>query len=103
VRAASTGSDPGLITVGLAPPARIGANLIGGVAPGINPLLHGVPSQSSVSAGVRWDLRRNVALKAQLDRVVPHEGSHGTLVNIQPGFEPGQALQVASATLDFVF
>jgi hypothetical protein len=105
VRAASTGTDPdpGLITVGLAPPARIGANLIGGVAPGTNPLLHGVPSQSSVSAGVRWDLRRNVALKAQLDRVLPHEGSHGTLVNIQPGFEPGHALQVASATLDFVF
>jgi hypothetical protein len=103
VRAASHDSDPGLITVGMAPPAHIGANGIGGLAPGISPLLQGVPSQSSVSAGVRWDVRRNIALKAQLDRVMPHQSSHGTLVNIQPGFESGHALQVASATLDFVF
>ena len=30
-------------------------------------------------------------------------GSPGTLINIQPGFQPGGTFNVLSATLDFVF
>jgi hypothetical protein len=100
VRADSPTFDPGLPVAGMAPGR---AAVAGVVNSGLNALLRTVPDQSSVSAGVRWDLRRNLALKVQLDRVAPHEGSRGTLINTQPGFVPGRPLQVASATLDFVF
>jgi hypothetical protein len=100
VRADSPNFDPGLPVAGL--PAYQAA-AVQTINAGLNALLETVPDQTSISAGVRWDLQRNLALKAQFDRVTPHHGSRGTLINTQPGFVSGRALQVASATLDFVF
>jgi hypothetical protein len=100
VRAQSPTSDPGLPLAGMAG-ARIA--LAGRLNAGLNSLLQTVPDQSSLSAGLRWDFRPGFALTGQLDRVTPHHGSRGTLINTQPGFEPGHPLLVTSVALDFVF
>jgi hypothetical protein len=95
-------------------PARVTATALAGLAPqfqlagaslneGLNALLKTIPVQSSASAGVRWDLHRDMALTVQYDRVTPRDGSRGTLANTQPGFVSGRAVHVASVALDFVF
>jgi hypothetical protein len=100
VRAASATSDPGLPTAGL-PPALAGqvAQLNGG----LNLLLATIPQQTTRAAGLRWDLAANAALKLQYDRVTPHAGSRGTLINLTPGFRSGRTAHVASVALDFVY
>lgn len=70
---------------------------------GLNQLLAAIPRQHSVSAGVRWDLYPNYALKLQYDRITPQQGSTGTFINVQPGFQSGRPITVLSAALDFVF
>jgi hypothetical protein len=79
--------------------AAIGAQLNAG----LNQLLAAVPRQNTISAGARWDVYTNYALKLQYDRVTPQSGSSGTFVNLQPGFHAGQPVGVLSASLDFVF
>ncbi len=59
--------------------------------------------QRTMSLGVRWDVWTNAALKFQYDRVRTDSGSSGWLVNAQPGFRSGEAVDVFSLTLDFVF
>lgn len=100
VRADSPTSDPGLPPAGMTGPH---AALAGRLNVGLNALLKTVPAQSTVSAGLRWDFQPGVALTAQLDRVTPHDGSRGTLINDQPGFASDRALLVTSVVLDFVF
>lgn len=92
--------DPGLALDGLPPPLAAPA---GQLNAGLNYLLMSVPVQNTVSAGVRWDARRNVALKLQFDRVRVGEGSRGTQINVQPGFGARPNVNLASAVLDFVF
>jgi hypothetical protein len=70
---------------------------------GLNQLLSTIPRQHSVTAGVRWDLCPNYALKLQYDRITPDLGSTGTFINMQPGFRSGRPIAVLSAALDFVF
>jgi len=70
---------------------------------GLNQLLAEIPRQHSISAGVRWDLYQNYALKLQYDRITPQQGSTGTFINVQPGFQSGRTVTVLSAALDFVF
>lgn len=70
---------------------------------GLNGLLSTIAVQDNTSAGVRWDVGSNTALKLQLDHVRPHGGSSGTLENIQPGYQYGRSFNVISASLDFVF
>lgn len=60
----------------------------------------GQGEQSTTSVGVRWDLYRSVALKAQIDRVKPKVGS-GLLLNAQPGFH--RDVTVGAVAVDFVF
>ena len=60
----------------------------------------GQGEQSTSSIGVRWDFASSVALKAQVDRVKPKNGT-GLLVNAQPGFK-GDVV-VGAVALDFVF
>jgi hypothetical protein len=79
--------------------AALGAQLNAG----LNQLLAGIPRQHSISAGVRWDLYPNYALKLQYDRITPQQGSTGTFINVQPGFQSGRPVTVLSAALDFVF
>ncbi len=88
------------------PPAALPAQLrptAGYLNAALNGLLTTIPVQSSVTAGMRWDCMTNVAVKLQYDRVRPHAGSRGTLINQQPDFRSGQVVNVASAVLDFVF
>lgn len=60
----------------------------------------GQGEQSTTSIGVRWDLYRSIALKAQIDRVKPKVGS-GLLLNAQPGFH--RDVTVGAVAVDFVF
>lgn len=60
-------------------------------------------AQNSVSAGLRWDFHKNLAAKAQFDRVKNATGSYGALVNIHPGFKTGETYNLATLALDFVF
>lgn len=70
---------------------------------GLNYLLSSVPHQHSVTAGLRWDVASNSAVKLQYERLMVVSGSRGTLVNTQPGFRAGHAIGVLSVAVDFVF
>ncbi len=100
VRADVPTRDPGLPLDGLPPPLAAAA---GQVNAGINGFLATIPVQSTWSAGVRWDAATNIALKLQLERVRPRQGSRGALINNQPDLRPDQAVHVGSLALDFVF
>jgi hypothetical protein len=100
VRAVGPASDPGLALDGLAAPAASRADTLNA---GLNLLLATVPRQVSLGAGLRWDLRADTALKFQYDRVTPHGGSRGTLINPAPGFRSGRTTHVASVAADFVY
>jgi hypothetical protein len=100
VRAAGATTEAGLPAAFLPPtlaPAAAALNA------GLNTLLWTIPQQTSQSAGVRWDLRTNMALKLQYDRVTPLEGSRGTFINPTPRFKSGHPVHVASVALDFVY
>ena len=100
VRSDMPTSDPGLPLAALPPQlAGIGAQLNAG----INGFLATIPVQSTWSAGVRWDAAPDIAVKFQLERVQPREGSRGTLINAQPGFRSDRPIGVASMAVDFVF
>ena len=60
----------------------------------------GQGEQATTSVGVRWDLYRSIALKAQIDRVKPGVGS-GLLLNAQRGFQ--RDVTVGAVAVDFVF
>ncbi|MCC2954157.1 hypothetical protein LK542_00845 [Massilia sp. IC2-477] len=60
----------------------------------------GQGEQSTNSIGVRWDFASSVALKAQIDRVKPKNGT-GLFVAAQPGFN--DTVTVGAIALDFVF
>jgi hypothetical protein len=100
VRATGPTSDPGLPLAGL--PPRLAAQ--GAVLNrALDTILATIPQQTSISAGLRWDLHTDMALKLQYDRVTPRGGSRGTLINETPGFRSGQTVHVASVALDFVY
>jgi hypothetical protein len=62
-------------------------------------------AQRSVAVGIRWDAARNLALKAQLERVQP--GPHGLGIflsdNYQDNVNPGGPVHVLTLSTDFVF
>ena len=60
----------------------------------------GQGEQSTNTIGVRWDFTGSVALKAQIDRIKPKNGT-GLFVNAQPGFR--DTVTVGAVALDFVF
>lgn len=98
--ARSDSSNPGLTLSTLPPPlVRPATELNAALAA----ILASAPTQKALSVGVRWDFARSAALKVQLDHIRLGTGSPGTLINIQPGFQPGSRFTVVSATLDFVF
>jgi hypothetical protein len=100
VRAAGTTLGPGL-PLGSLPPAL--APTAAALNAGLNFLLSTIPQQTSVAAGLRWDLRTNMALKVQYDRVTPHGGSRGTYINTTPRFQSERTSHVASVAFDFVY
>lgn len=99
-RANTATNIAGLDLAALPPQYRpVAAQLNGG----LNQLLSTIARQHSATAGVRWDLHPNYALKLQYDRITPKQGSTGTFINVQPGFRSGRPVAVVSAALDFVF
>jgi hypothetical protein len=91
---------PGLSLSGLPPelvPVAAGLNA------GLNGLLRGAPAQQNLSVGGRWDFTPGMALKLQVDFIDRLDGSSGTFVNEQPGFEPGGSAQLVSLATVFVF
>lgn len=66
-------------------------------------LMRAVPSQSAFSAGLRWDVVANVALKLQHERITTRSGSRGMFINSVPNYASGRTAQVTSAAIDFVF
>lgn len=100
VRGVGPTLDPGLPAAAL-PPALVPTAAM--LNAGLNTLLIRIPQQTSVAAGLRWDLHTNMALKVQLDRVTPHDDSVGTFINPTPRFRSGRTTHVASVALDFVY
>lgn len=100
ISAGSATSDPGLSTAGLPPQAAATAAVLNA---NLNHTLALLTQQRTVSAGVRWDVTRNVALKAQYDSIRPEHGSSGTFGNFQPSFVPGTRVGVFSAVADILF
>ena len=97
---AASNSDPGITLTGL-PPAL--AAFATGLNAALNAILQQIPAQSTISLGARWDFAKNLDLKVQFDHTRLGADSDGTLINIQPGFEPGGTVNLFSATVDFVF
>jgi hypothetical protein len=62
-----------------------------------------VPSQSTLGAGLRWDVASNCALKLQHQRVTTRSGSRGLFINSVADYQSGRTAQVTSVVLDFVF
>jgi hypothetical protein len=56
-----------------------------------------------MAVGVRWDFRRDAAVKLQYEHVDLRSGSPGRLGNVQSDFDPGGRVDVISLTIDFVF
>lgn len=92
---------PGLTVSGLPPSLAPFAAALNG---GLNELLATTrPLQHTSSVGVRWDFMKDFDLKLQFDHTRLDAGSVGTLINIQPGFQPGGQFNLFSAAVDFVF
>lgn len=87
------------LTVAAYPP------MVAPVAAGVNAILAearaGLPDQSTLSIGARWDVMRSVAAKVQYDRVDVHDG-FGTFSNVEPGFQPSR-VDLFSVSVDFLF
>jgi hypothetical protein len=99
--ASGRNSEPRIAPAGLpAPLAAAAAALDTGLIAGLGPF---APSQSSASAGVRWDVVRNIDLKLQIDRMRLDENSAGRLTDVQPGFRAGRDVNAISLAMDFVF
>ena len=98
--ARSPTSDAGLSTAILPPPF---ARAAGQLNEGLDKTLKTIASQTTISTGMRWDFRPDMALKLQYDRIEPRKGTRGTLSNLEPGFRSGRVIHVTSAVLDFVF
>jgi hypothetical protein len=96
----SNTSDPGL-TLSNLPPFLAGP--AAGLNAGLNAALAAIPVQKSISVGLRWDFAKNADLKLQFDHVRLGADSSGTLINVQPAFQPGGRFNVFSAAIDFVF
>lgn len=90
----------GLDTAALPPQLAVPAAQLNA---GLNQLLATIAQQRGFTAGVRWDLHPDYALKLQVDRITPRQGSNGTFINVQPEFRSGRAITVLSAALDFLF
>lgn len=71
-----------------------------GLSAGANALASAAPIQTSDSIGLRWDFYKSAALKVQIDRFSPEQGS-GTFINAKPSFKG--PVNVYSVAIDFVF
>jgi hypothetical protein len=77
--------------------ARASMNRVGSL--GFTPFIN----QDTTTFGVRWDLRKNIDFKAQLDHTVRHGGFNQYFINQQPGFQERGTVEVLTFLVDFVF
>jgi hypothetical protein len=81
-----------------------GSFLPGFPPPSSNSILLANRSQSTVSAGVRWDFMKNTDLKFQYDQVKLSDNSNGFLANVPANvILYGQSFHVITAVVDFIF
>lgn len=59
-------------------------------------------AQETNAAGLRWDVYKNIAVKAQLDHVSVPLTSNGFFTNVLPGLK-GSSGKVASLVVDFMY
>jgi len=88
------------------PYAGVSRSLSDGLPPGIDTLNAALVGQSltdqhTYSLGARWDLRKNIAVKAQLDLLRGTPASRFLVKNPQPEWDGN--MTVFSLALDFVF
>jgi len=81
-------------------------------SPGVSDLVtalrqSGYSNQHTFSLGVRYDVIKNIALKAQFDHITtsgPSGATRGLFINTSPGFNAGSnSVNVFSIAADFVF
>jgi hypothetical protein len=94
-------APPGIVTVGLPLPLAAAAATLNAALAGA--LGEFAPSQSSVTAGLRWDVMKDIDFKLQFERVRLDQNSSGRLGNLQPGFRAGPDVNAVSVAMDFVF
>jgi hypothetical protein len=99
-KADSNTSDPGLSLSGLPPNV---AGTAAGLNAALNSFLGTLAAQKTFSLGSRWDVMKNVDLKLQYDHINLGAASAGTLINVQPDFQRGGTVNVASIAIDFVW
>jgi hypothetical protein len=100
VKANFNASDPGLNVSGVSPSQAGQATALNAV---LSAILRSNPAQKTVSIGGRWDFMKNADIKLQFDHTRIDAGSIGSLINTQPGYQPGGKVNVFSTTIDFVF
>jgi hypothetical protein len=74
-----------------------------GLSAALNSILASSAAQRTITVGLRWDFLKNLDLKLQADHTRLGANSPGTLINVQPGFQPGGTVNLFSAAIDFVF
>lgn len=94
--------DASIATAGL--PAELAAGAAG-LNAGVADLAANipVPTQQSITLGLRWDFMKNAAAKLQYDHIAFGAKSYGQLVNRSSSYQPGGKLNLVSAAVDFVF
>jgi len=100
VKADTNTSDPGLDVSGLPPYLTATAT---GLNAALNAILAANGAQNTISVGSRWDVMKSVDLKLQYDHIDLGRGSDGLLINVQPGFRSGGAVDLLSISVDFVW
>lgn len=100
IKAEAVPGDPGLALAGFPLAYHAAIAELNGY---LDDAIKSAPSQTNLGFGVRWDLRADMAVKLQYEHVTPRDGTRGTLLNRQPGFESGHSVNVTSVVLDFVF
>jgi hypothetical protein len=93
--------EPGIPTTGLPGAFAAGASALNAAVN--NAQYQFASTQTTSSLGIRWDFMSSADLKVQYDHVDTGELSHGRFINIQPGFHNGDAGDVISIAVDFVF
>lgn len=81
-----------------------GSFLSGFPAPSAQAIVLANRSQSTTSAGVRWDFMKDADVKFQYDQVKLGDNSNGFLANVPAGVNLyGSRFNVISAVIDFIF
>jgi hypothetical protein len=77
--------------------ARAGMSRVGSL--GFTPFIN----QDTTTLGLRWDFKKNIDFKAQLDHTARHGGFNEFYLNQQPGFQERGTDEILTLLIDFVF